>query len=112
MEVNTINYHIKEILNSREQTGATIRNFRIVQLEGKRQVERDVEFYNLEMIISVGYRVISNRAIQFRQWATNVLHDFAIRGYVLDKEQLKNGAFFVCTHKKRATIFCNSLIIK
>jgi len=94
VEVNTINYHIKEILKSREQKEATIRNFRIVQNEGKRQVERDVEFYNLEMIISVGYRVNSDRAMQFRQWATNVLHDFAIRGYVLDKERLKNGAFF------------------
>ena len=94
VEVNTINYHIKEILKSREQKEATIRNFRIVQTEGKRQVERDVEFYNLEMIISVGYRVNSDRAMQFRQWATNVLHDFAIRGYVLDKERLKNGAFF------------------
>ena len=94
VEVNTINYHIKEILKSGEQKGATIRNFRIVQIEGKRQVERDVEFYNLDMIISVGYRVNSDRAMQFRQWATNVLHDFAIRGYVLDKERLKNGAFF------------------
>ncbi len=94
VEVNTINYHIKEILKSCEQKEATIRNFRIVQNEGKRQVERDVEFYNLVMIISVGYRVNSNRAMQFRQWATNVLHDFAIRGYVLDKERLKNGAFF------------------
>jgi hypothetical protein len=94
VEVNTINYHIKEILKSREQKEATIRNFRIVQTEGNRQVEREVEFYNLEMIISVGYRVNSDRAMQFRQWATNVLHDFAIRGYVLDKERLKNGAFF------------------
>ncbi len=95
VEVNTINYHIKEILKSHEQSAeATIRNFRIVQIEGKRQVERDVEFYNLDIIISVGYRVNSGRAIQFRQWATNVLHDFVIRGYVLDKERLKNGAFF------------------
>ena len=94
VEVNTINYHIKEILKSREQKDSTIRNFRIVQIEGKRQVEREVEFYNLDMIISVGFRVNSDRAIQFRQWATNVLHDFAIRGYVLDKERLKNGAFF------------------
>jgi hypothetical protein len=54
VEVNTINYHIKEILKSREQKEATIRNFRIVQIEGKRQVERDVEFYNLEMIFAVG----------------------------------------------------------
>ena len=95
VEVNTINYHIKEIYKIQEQSEkATIRNIRIVQLEGKRQVERDVEFYNLDIIISVGYRVNSDRAMQFRQWATNVLRDFAIRGYVLDKERLKNGAFF------------------
>ena len=95
VEVNTINYHIKEIYKIQEQSEkATIRNFRIVQTEGKRQVERDVEFYNLDIIISVGYRVNSDRAMQFRQWATNVLRDFAIRGYVLDKERLKNGAFF------------------
>lgn len=95
VEVNTINYHIKEIFKTGEQNeAATIRNFRIVQTEGKRQVERDVEFYNLDIIISVGYRVNSDRAMQFRQWATNVLRDFAIRGYVLDKERLKNGAFF------------------
>jgi len=94
VEVNTINYHIKEIYKTQEQSQeATIRKFRIVQTEGKRQVERDVEFYNLDMIISVGYRVNSDRAMQFRQWATNILRDFAIRGYVLDKERLKNGAF-------------------
>lgn len=94
VEVNTINYHIKEIYKTQEQSQeATIRNFRIVQTEGKRQVERDVEFYNLDMIISVGYRVNSDRAMQFRQWATNILRDFSIRGYVLDKERLKNGAF-------------------
>jgi len=95
VEVNTINYHIKEIYKIQEQKEeATIRNFRIVQTEGKRQVERNVEFYNLDMIISVGYRVNSERAVQFRQWATNILRDFAIRGYVLDKERLKNGVFF------------------
>ena len=55
---------------------------------------RNVEFYNLDAIIAVGFRVNSARAIQFRQWATGVLRDFAIRGYVLDKERLKNGAFF------------------
>ncbi len=82
VEVNTINYHIKEIYKTREQDEmSTIRKFRIVQNEGKRQVERDVEFYNLDMIISIGYRVNSERAMQFRQWATNILRDFAIRGY-------------------------------
>jgi hypothetical protein len=72
---------------------ATIRNFRIVRSEGSRQVTRAVEHYNLEAIIAVGFRVNSARAIQFRQWAAGVLRDFALRGYVLDKERLKNGAF-------------------
>ncbi len=95
IEVNTVNYHIKEIFKVEELSKvSTIRKFRIVQQEGKRQVEREVEFYNLDLIISVGYRVNSERAVQFRQWATHVLRDFAIRGYVLDKERLKNGAFF------------------
>ena len=94
VEVNTINYHLKEIYKCGElQQSATIRKFRIVQTEGKREVNRDVEFYNLDVIISIGYRVNSLRATQFRQWATSVLRDFAIRGYVLDKERLKNGAF-------------------
>jgi hypothetical protein len=99
VEVNTINYHLKEIYKSGElQEAATIRSFRIVQTEGKREVARDVEFYNLDVIISIGYRVNSQRATQFRQWATSVLRDFAIRGYVLDKERLKNGAFLSKTY--------------
>jgi len=99
VEVNTINYHLKEIFKSGElQQLSTIRNFRIVQTEGKREVSREVEFYNLDVIISVGYRVNSGRATQFRQWATSVLRDFAIRGYVLDKERLKNGSFLSKTY--------------
>jgi hypothetical protein len=99
VEINTINYHIKEIFKTNElQNEATTRNFRIVQTEGKRQVERDVEFYNLDIIIAIGYRVNSQRAIQFRQWATGIIRDFAIKGYVLDKERLKNGAFFSKTY--------------
>jgi hypothetical protein len=72
---------------------ATIRNFRIVQLEGTRQVTRNIDFYNLDAIISVGYRVNSIRATQFRQWATSVLRDFAIRGYVIDRKRMENGTF-------------------
>lgn len=99
VEVNTINYHIKEIYKSDElQEATTIRNFRIVQTEGKREVSRGIDFYNLDVIISVGYRVNSQRATQFRQWATSVLRDFAIRGYVLDKERLKNGAYLSQTY--------------
>lgn len=94
VETNTINYHLKEIFKSGEaDENRTIRNFRIVQTEGKRQVERNVEFYNLDAIISVGYRVNSVRATQFRQWATKVLKDFAIKGFVLDKKRLENGSY-------------------
>jgi len=72
--VNTINYHLKEIFKSGEiEEDRTIRKFRIVQTEGKRQVERNVDFYNLDAIISVGYRVNSLRATQFRQWAMEMI---------------------------------------
>ena len=72
VEVNTINYHLKELYKSGEiEENRTIRNFRIVQTEGQRKVSRDVDFYNLDAIISVGYKVNSVRATQFRQWATN-----------------------------------------
>ncbi|MBI5273672.1 MAG: virulence RhuM family protein [Chlamydiales bacterium] len=66
----------------------------MVQKEGNREIIRNIEFYNLESIIAVGSRVNSTRAIQFRQWATGILRDFTIRGYLLDKDPLKNGAFF------------------
>jgi hypothetical protein len=94
VEVNTINYHLKEIYKSFEiQENGTVRKFRIVQQEGKRQVNRDIDFFNLDAIISVGYRVNSIRATQFRQWATQVLREYAIKGYVLDKKRMENGAF-------------------
>lgn len=92
--VPTINEHLANLFQQDEITAAaTIRKFRTVQTEGSREVARNVDFYNLDAIIAVGFRVNSVRAIQFRQWATGVLRDFAIRGYVLDKERLKNGAF-------------------
>ena len=93
--VPTINEHLTNIfLQGELSQETTIRNFRIVQKEGNREVARSVDCYNLDAIISVGYRVNSTRATQFRQWATGILRDFAIRGYLLDKERLKNGAFF------------------
>jgi hypothetical protein len=93
--VPTINEHLANLYSHGEIVeSSTIRNFRTVQKEGSRNVARNVEFYNLDAIIAVGFRVNSARAVQFRQWATGVLRDFAIRGYVLDKERLKNGAVF------------------
>lgn len=95
VEVPTINYHLKEIYNSGELTeGATIRKIRIVQREGKRDVERELDFYHLKVILAVGYRVNSNEATHFRQWATNTLDEFVTKGYVLDKERLKQGPEF------------------
>ena len=94
IDVRTISEHLGNIYDSGEiQREATIRKFRIVQTEGNREVSRHVEFYNLDAIISVGYRVNSVRATQFRQWATQVLREFAIKGYVLDKKRMENGAF-------------------
>ncbi len=91
VEINTINEHIKNILKDKElQEISTIRNFRIVQNEGGRKVERDVNFYNLDMIISVGYRVNSANATNFRIWATEKLREYIIKGFVMDDGRLKN----------------------
>ncbi|HBM14767.1 MAG TPA: cell filamentation protein Fic [Lentisphaeria bacterium] len=94
VDVRTVNEHLKNIYSQQELSSkSTIRNFRIVQKEGAREVARDVDFYNLDAIISVGYRVNSVRATQFRQWATRVLKEFAIKGYVIDKKRMENGSF-------------------
>jgi len=89
-----ITMHLRGIYESGElQEEATCKDFLQVRREGSRQVRRAVAHYNLDAIISVGYRVNSLRATQFRQWATQVLREFAIRGYVLDNKRLENGAF-------------------
>lgn len=95
VEVNTINYHCKEIFASKELAEeATIRKIRIVQREGERDVAREVDFYNLDMVIAVGYRVNSFQATQFRIWATKTLREFIVKGFVLDDERLKQGKQF------------------
>lgn len=95
VEVNTINYHLKEIYKSGElQKDSTIRKIRIVQKEGTREIPRNIEFYNLDAIIAVGYRVNSFQATQFRIWATKTLREFIIKGFVLDDERLKQGKRF------------------
>ncbi|MET4676930.1 MULTISPECIES: virulence RhuM family protein [unclassified Luteibacter] len=94
IDVRTVSEHLKNIFVSNELVPeATVRKFRIVQQEGQREVSRAVDFYNLDAIISVGYRVNSIRATQFRQWATSVLREFAIKGYVLDRQRMENGSF-------------------
>lgn len=91
---DNISLHLKNIFVENElDRNSTTEKFSVVQKEGSRNVNRVLEFYNLDAIISVGYRVNSIRATQFRRWATNILKTFTIQGYVLDKERMKNGSF-------------------
>ncbi len=92
VDVRTVNYHIKKIFEDSElQEKATIRKFRIVQNEGERQVSRELEHYSLQMIIAVGFKVNSERAVQFRKWVNKIAKDYTIQGWVMDKERLMNG---------------------
>ena len=93
--IPTINEHLQNIFKTKElDSSATIRKFRIVQREGNRDVNREIDFYNLDVIIAVGYRVNSYQATQFRIWATATLKEFIIKGFVLDDERLKQGQHF------------------
>lgn len=95
VESHTITYHLKEIYKTGElDESATTRKIRVVQKEGNRDVSRDIEFYNLDAIIAVGYRVNSYQATQFRIWSTKTLREFIIKGFVLDDERLKQGKRF------------------
>lgn len=92
--VPAVSKHLNNIYNEGELfRGTTISKMEIVQAEGAREIRRLTDFYNLDAIISVGYRVNSLRATQFRQWCTYVLRQFAIRGYVIDKKRMENGVF-------------------
>ena len=92
---NNITIHINEIYKNFElDEKSTSKDFLLVQKEGNRDVKRKVLYYNLDMVISVGYRVNSDRAIQFRRWATYVLKEFSKKGYIIDKKRMANGAFF------------------
>ena len=94
VDIRTINEHLKNIYSQGEvDKNTTIRKNRIVQKEGNRNISREVFIYSLDAIISVGYRVNSVRATQFRQWCTFILRQFAIRGYVIDKKRMENGSF-------------------
>ncbi len=104
VDVRTISEHLGNVFSSGElEREATIRKFRIVRSEGSRQVTRSINHYNLDAIISVGYRVNSVRATQFRQWGTSVLRDFAIRGYVIDRQRLEQPSQ-AAWHKRRAQV--------
>ena len=89
-----ISEHIKSIYESKElEKGSTVRNFRTVQKEGNREVEREREHYNLDMIISVGYRVNSLKATKFRQWSTSILKSYITDGYAINSEKITNQRF-------------------
>ena len=94
VDVRTINEHIKKIYSDSElEEDATIRNFRIVQTEGTRQVTRDTKHYSLQMIIAVGFKVNSECAVQFRKWLNQIAKDYTIKGWVMDDERLKRGTY-------------------
>jgi hypothetical protein len=95
VDLRTVNEHLQNIFNSLElEKKSTNRKIRIVQTEGKREVSREIDFYNLDAIIAVGYRVNSSQATQFRIWATKTLKEFIIKGFVLNDDMLKNGKAF------------------
>ena len=92
VSVPTVSEHIKKIYEDGELAEqATVRKFRTVQTEGARQVSRELTHYNLQMIISVGFKVNNERAVQFRKWANQIVKDYTIQGWVMDDERLKNG---------------------
>ena len=92
---NNITMHINDIYDSYElEQNSTSKKFLLVQTEGNRKVKRNIQYYNLDVVISVGYKVNSDRAIQFRRWATYILKEFSKKGYIIDKKRMKNGTFF------------------
>ena len=100
--LSTINEHIKKIYTDEELTEqATIRNFRIVQNEGSRQVTREVSHYNLQMIIAVGFKINNERAVRFRKWAGQIVKDYTIQGWTMDKDRLIKGHMFTDEYFER-----------
>ncbi len=113
VEVHTVNYHIKNIFKQKElEQNPTIRKIRIVQKEGNREIQREVEHYNLDMIVSVGYRVNSITATKFRQWATGVLKNYIQNGYAINTHKiteqrllnLENDVGFIKSQIKNNTL--------
>ncbi len=102
VDVRTINEHINNIISDKElEENRTIRKFQIVQKEGNRSVKREINHYNLQMIISVGFKVNNDRAVQFRKWAGQVVKNYTIQGWVMDKERLKKGHMFTDEYFER-----------
>ncbi|MBQ8063690.1 MAG: virulence RhuM family protein [Clostridia bacterium] len=102
VDVRTVNEHLKTVFEDSELVEeGTIRKFRIVQTEGSRQVSREVQHYNLQAIIAVGFKVNNERAVQFRKWAGQIVKDYTIQGWVVDKERLKKGHMFTDEYFER-----------
>ncbi len=111
--IRTINEHIQNIYREHElNKGSTVRKFRTVQIEGKRRVTRDVDLYNLDVIISVGYRIKSKRGTQFRIWATKVLRDHIIKGYTINQGRLKQQRQVRLAELQRTVGFLKEVIGK
>ena len=110
--MNTVNHHLKEIYaEGEQQSGAAIRRYRIVQIEGARKISREVEHYNLPAILTVGFRVRSRRGTQFRQWATERLGEYLLKGFTMDDAQthavfqiVQNKLHFAATGKPAAEL--------
>ena len=106
VDVRTINEHIKKIYSDSElEEDSTIRNFRIVQTEGSRQVTRDTKHYSLQMIIAVGFKVNSERAVQFRKWVNQIAKDYTIKGWVMDDEWRRLQSFMPRQNLKNTVSF-------
>ena len=89
---NNISMHLKNIFNEGElEKDSTVKKFLTVEKEGVREVKRNIEHYNLDAIIAVGYRINSKKATEFRIWATNILKEYLIKGFALNDERLKNN---------------------
>lgn len=102
VDVRTISDHIKKVYSDSElEETATIRKFRIVQAEGSRRVQREVNHYNLQMIIAVGFKVNNERAVRFRKWSGQIVKDYTIQGWTMDKERLKKGHMFTDEYFER-----------
>ena len=106
-----VSEHIKHIFEEDElNKDSTVRKFRTVQKEGNRQVSRELEYYNLDMILSVGYRIKSKTATQFRRWATSILKDYITKGYALNEKRLKEQQTQISTLKNSIALMERSLL--
>lgn len=102
-DIKTIGKHIKNAINEELSGTSTVAKFATVQLEGTRQVERLIEYYNLDVIISVGYRVKSKRGVAFRKWANSVLKEYIIKGYAINQQRLNQLNQVLCIMKRLET---------